>query len=576
MEVALWNPPGEEVKDFDSTLSQSSLRSTEDGLHVIYREPLADLRTDGDGGARPINLTKYVTSCRYRFIDCLAFVRDEVLQLVETKTLPVQAYAAISHVWASLPPEETALSQRGTFQVECEESNDGGPISIDVLHHTSLAALQEGAQYIWLDRICILQTRAAGKNDKRWQIMNMHSIYLHSCVTLVLLAGLQRFVGRKEQTEWMSRAWTFQEAIVPPEAKVVFVDYSLVDDTLNAVVRMLPVDHYCKLLQSGGSDRDDGFRERRGRLIVALDNRDHFRGNDLPDIFARFHTIWDFVQWRTSARQADVVFSIMGMLDITLDPSDFDRNDRMGATLAMAQEILCKDPADNSSVDIPLWRRLSKDRVARYKGPRNVKTYMMSLPSIIKLSELQSELDESPITSFTNAVRVSVEFGAQGDDDSRDLESDERQKLETLNFAVMGKGGDVRQSILGIVNGVDRVSRTRKQAERMAEQIPKDLMRKVAESNMGIDDEHRNVFTTDKDIVIGLCKQLSVVNAVSGSRVPDCKATYIFGWCVQSGLWLETRRDKSSLGDGARIGVSMPVPILTFWKFKLPNTLDAL
>ncbi|KAK7036800.1 hypothetical protein VNI00_011466 [Paramarasmius palmivorus] len=546
MELALWDPPGEDIKALDVHSTRACSIIPEENIQVIYKETLVNVRTNMKGGAQPIDLTEFVTPCRYRFIDCLAFVRDEVLQLVETKDLPVQAYAAISHVWASLPPEEAALTERGFFLVKCEESNDGGPISIDVLHHASLAALQEGVRYIWLDRICILQTPKAGKDDKRWQIMNMHGIYLHSRVTLVLLAGLQRFVGKREQTTWMNRAWTFQEVIVPPESKVLFVEYSQVNDVLQAAVRMLPVDHYFKILQNWwGDDKRDGSREQRGRLIVALENRTQFRRGDLSDVLNRCHTIWDFVQWRTSARQADVIFSVMGMLDITLDPSHFDKNDRFGATLAMAQEILCKDPAEHSSVDIPLWKRFRKARVDRFKeqGLWNVKTYMMSLPSIIELSELQSELEDSSVMSFTSVSKVSLEYGVQGDGDTKELEPDERIKLETLNAAVMGRvdARDAHQHILMAVNGVNHMSRTRERARRICEQIPAALIRKVSEDSVGIN-RPQSVFKTDNDITIGLCKRLSLVDAVNRSNTQDSKAAYIFGCALGANSVLASRR----------------------------------
>ncbi|THU82865.1 hypothetical protein K435DRAFT_688175, partial [Dendrothele bispora CBS 962.96] len=171
----------------------------------------------------PIDFTDVITPCRYRFIDCLEFVKQKKLQIIETSHLPIGKYAALSHVWASLPSKEGVYAGRGSLLVKCEEHNDSGPISIDVLYHTCLAALQERVRYAWLDRLGILQTESPqGKNDKKWQIMHMHGIYFNSCITIVLPAGLQRFTTKKEDTEWIDRAWTFQEVMVAPESKVLF------------------------------------------------------------------------------------------------------------------------------------------------------------------------------------------------------------------------------------------------------------------------------------------------------------------------------------------------------------------
>ena len=41
---------------------------------------------------------------------------------------------------------------------------------------------------------------------------------------------------------------------------------------------------------------------------------------------------------RTSSHPVDMVFSIMGMFEVTLDTHAFGRDDRLGATIALAQK----------------------------------------------------------------------------------------------------------------------------------------------------------------------------------------------------------------------------------------------
>lgn len=52
--------------------------------------------------------------------------------------------------------------------------------------------------------------------------------------------------------------------------------------------------------------------------------------------------IWQCAFVRTSSRPVDMVFSVMGLLGVMLDPAAFDANDRLSATIALAREILAQ------------------------------------------------------------------------------------------------------------------------------------------------------------------------------------------------------------------------------------------
>ena len=43
---------------------------------------------------------------------------------------------------------------------------------------------------------------------------------------------------------------------------------------------------------------------------------------------------------RTASHPVDMIFSIMGLFEVTLDVKSFDRNNRAGATVALAQKLL--------------------------------------------------------------------------------------------------------------------------------------------------------------------------------------------------------------------------------------------
>lgn len=52
--------------------------------------------------------------------------------------------------------------------------------------------------------------------------------------------------------------------------------------------------------------------------------------------------LWKATWIRSSSRPVDMVFSIMGLFGVSLDPSKFHRDDRVGATLALASAALQK------------------------------------------------------------------------------------------------------------------------------------------------------------------------------------------------------------------------------------------
>lgn len=55
-----------------------------------------------------------------------------------------------------------------------------------------------------------------------------------------------------------------------------------------------------------------------------------------------YSLIWQCALMRTSSRPVDMVFSIMRLMGVELNPKDFNENDRMGATIALMTMILEK------------------------------------------------------------------------------------------------------------------------------------------------------------------------------------------------------------------------------------------
>lgn len=307
-------------------------------------------------------------------MSCSDFVDAEHLTIIEYEEFPACAYAAISYVWKGNKPGD-AFGKR-VFNVPVPNDADpGDPIGIDVLHDACTAAVARGATHLWLDRICIMQM---SKTDKQWQIQKMYEIYQRCHVCIVVPGGVQFLVRLDEETQWIHRGWTLQEVVAPrPESVYVLFSWRLgsrrawagdmegyihevphstsamtslsliVDASTTGCIsiendeRRLPVE--VKLFSSHPSDRtyrDFPFwRETRRVLAPNVGALARAMSVDLDDD-AKYHSIWQSALMRTSSRPVDMVFSIMGLFGVALNPSDFRKDDRVRATIALAQGIM--------------------------------------------------------------------------------------------------------------------------------------------------------------------------------------------------------------------------------------------
>ncbi|KIJ32955.1 hypothetical protein M422DRAFT_783293 [Sphaerobolus stellatus SS14] len=361
--------------------------SSRESPKVIFEMTLAEVR------GKVLDMSD-VTPCRLRFIDCRAFIDDHILQIVEVTDLRAEAFSAISYVWKGNPPPSPSLDRKsdaGSFAVKGAE--DGDMISIDVLRCACIASLlsdeedevdeENGrqlsptrfpnprlrkARYIWLDRVCIMQT---SKQDKNWQITQMFELYRRCTQCLVLPGGIQRLVPLDEETLWIHRAWTLQEALAPGSALALFawkwgageisnpggdrgINLQIVVPKLCAVSQLGALITACicgkltfKRVISG--QKHPPVQKGKHGWIVPV----KILGAKTPNLVSlnaalnstaetRERGIWQSVFGRTSSRPVDMVFSIMGLFGVLLDPSGFDVNDRTGATIALAQAILRK------------------------------------------------------------------------------------------------------------------------------------------------------------------------------------------------------------------------------------------
>ncbi len=308
-----------------------------------------------------IDLSSVAKPCHYRLIDCSRLVDRQSLRIYEfTDSITAIPYAAISYVWRGNPLDPDASDpDLGAFSVKGAE--DGDPVGINALLHACTAALMEGASYLWLDRLCIMQT---SKDDKAWQITRMYGVYMDCKVCLVLPGGIRRLVTEEKETTWIERGWTLQEVTAPKRSMVLFKwehgsgsweGYKggikgTVTEVIQKESAMMPLREMlaaCEYPQALGWRSADGLEERDDISPVILEDLPDdtlvgslSRGMDAEDAGAKAHAIWQNSFWRTSSRPVDMALSIMRIFGVTLNPRLFHKDDRIGAMIALAKEIL--------------------------------------------------------------------------------------------------------------------------------------------------------------------------------------------------------------------------------------------
>lgn len=368
------------------------------GARIIFELPLLSVQ----GRTYTIDISPTAIAGCIRLVDCVALTKDKVLRIWEFPESPIEEwvfgdslpkckYSAISYVWKGNPVvADTMASSNHAGYLMAKGAEDGDPISIDVLRSACLASLRhdEGgrwrmisrAEYVWLDRLCIVQT---SKVDKSLQIAQMYKIYKCCMQCLILSGGIQRLVSLEEETSWAHRAWTLQECLAPHMSVVLFswtrgtgrvlgtsvfrlrevggdteCAYARFVDVLRACIDGPMVFNACpmdsplskwrspEIIAAGTTIDVRIFGKGQANLLALRQARLQFQNSSEPadpSVTRRcYSTVWRCALMRTSSRPVDMVFSIMGLMDVALNPKHFAENDRLGATVALISVILSR------------------------------------------------------------------------------------------------------------------------------------------------------------------------------------------------------------------------------------------
>lgn len=337
---------------------------------------ICEITLDALSESRCLDITESGTPCRYRLVDCKDLVNARKLIIYEYSEFPQVRYAAVSYVWRGNTPNADFDGLAFNTPIpQADGAEPGDPIGLGVLHEACVASMACGATHLWLDRLCIMQM---SEEDKKWQISHMFKMYQSCHVCIVAPGGIQCLVRLDEETQWIHRGWTLQEAVAPPRVVVIFswtlgprrvvagdihgeiqevtplksamMSLSLiVNACTTGSLKVEKGDHFLllevKLFSSHPADRsynDFPFWRQTRRVLspnvgaLARIMSPEF-DQDIKD-----HSIWQSALMRTSSRPVDMVFSIMGLFGVTLSTGQFGKHDRVKATIALARAIMDK------------------------------------------------------------------------------------------------------------------------------------------------------------------------------------------------------------------------------------------
>lgn len=360
----------------------------EETMEAILSVPISDLPNE------PIDPGQVATLCRLRFLNVTAFLDSHQLRIMEHpsgpphseedlfSTLPAP-YAAISYPWRDLQLLEgqscPSFAVKGALHAD--------RISINVIRTACVAARAYGCDMLWLDRLSILQDC---NQDKIWQIHHMFQVYKNCSVCLVFPGGLVRLARLDDSTTWIDRAWTLQEAAAPGAEKVKIV-FQLSHASYESFIRdRCDAEEYNEEYRQNLT-RKDRYRDTRETMpqgpfvdkVLEVDRSAscdcrrlsfHLKAMDAtvqlmaPEIASydeklpirmirvagmrmlldalkmRGLHFWTSAFTRSSSRPIDMVFSLMDLLKVHLDVSQFGENDRTKATIAVVQTIMKASP----------------------------------------------------------------------------------------------------------------------------------------------------------------------------------------------------------------------------------------
>ena len=210
---------------------------------------------------------------------------------------------------------------------------------------------------------------------------------MKNATCLVLRGGLGRVAKFQERTPWLYRSWTLQEVLLPKDVKFILY-WELGNGSWGNGRRIETSKNTPGVMVVGIEDSVWPFDENGPSKFTAdsmnadsdlirsyMDENDHeyltktalgrAKSIDRFDRASRDSmeiAIWRCALLRTSKRDVDVVFSIMGLFGVSLDPGAYRKKSQEDVMIAFVKEIMRKGGRANwfaASMSSPVMDRLS-------------------------------------------------------------------------------------------------------------------------------------------------------------------------------------------------------------------------
>lgn len=280
-------------------------------------------------GALRLMLVEPLLSSSSSRIFLYEFPHIQLDQVCANSRRSIPKYLAISHVWN---PSSAVASRRIIRSLYITIRDGEQEISWLGLMQAALAAKHLECQYIWLDFVCLDQI---SPRDKSLQIMNMSNIYANCSATVVMPGGVRAAQRLEDDSNWITRAWTLQEAVESARRRIQSVRYALFEwpyegyvpygtwcfnfKNLNEGVAILPVRELLSMHGPGGLPivpGGDDSKEHKCISINCFGNRKEVVAPLLRLLFENTESdteLWRSLWVRTSSKQHDILFSAMNL-----------------------------------------------------------------------------------------------------------------------------------------------------------------------------------------------------------------------------------------------------------------------
>ncbi|KAI3325784.1 hypothetical protein HD806DRAFT_491211 [Xylariaceae sp. AK1471] len=241
------------------------------------------------------------------------------LKLTDFSTQKAPKYAILSHCWRyglnEILYEDVEYSEPQIWQNKKEQA------ATKVIN-TCAVACEFGYDYVWIDTCCIDKRSSSELSEA---INSMFLWYRQAGKCFAFLDDVHGF-DDLGSSRWFTRGWTLQELIAPDNVWFYNKDWAFISDRFSMVEELSAITgidevvlrhgHEPELVNWASHDyRDYGMGEYQCPCGINCYDSDRLRG--LLDTLS-IATIMSWAAKRTTSREEDTAYCLMGLFDINM------------------------------------------------------------------------------------------------------------------------------------------------------------------------------------------------------------------------------------------------------------------